>query len=125
MGWCCVPYFRVSFHKVPALSDVSSTAVRLTTDKRLLKKMLHPAVYDYLRSHHLFAFAGLTKRQALDKQKRYLRGTILCSVVLIGVILLLRRIYQQNSQHFDFNVPKSKSGVTKAHHVHTKSSHHK
>uniref|UniRef100_A0A7S0R0Y8 Cytidyltransferase-like domain-containing protein n=1 Tax=Pyramimonas obovata TaxID=1411642 RepID=A0A7S0R0Y8_9CHLO len=42
---------------VSTLGEVSSTAVRATTDEETLSKMLHPAVLGYIKEHGLYAFS--------------------------------------------------------------------
>lgn len=43
--------------KIPSLSAVSSTAVRLTRNMNILKPLLKPSVLEYIRSKQLYAFS--------------------------------------------------------------------
>lgn len=45
----------ILFYNVPTLSDISSTAVRKSTDVRLLREALEPQVLDYICEHRLYA----------------------------------------------------------------------
>jgi hypothetical protein len=45
----------ILFYNVPTLSDISSTAVRKSTDVRLLREALEPPVLDYICEHRLYA----------------------------------------------------------------------
>jgi len=44
--------------EMPHLQEVSSTAVRSSTDDTLLQTVLHPAVLQYMREHRLYSFAS-------------------------------------------------------------------
>ncbi|KAM3575769.1 hypothetical protein VYU27_002388, partial [Nannochloropsis oceanica] len=46
---------RLHFFNVPSLGEVSSTAVRKTTDLRLLREVLEPRVLEYIRERGLYA----------------------------------------------------------------------
>ena len=52
---------RVQYIHVPELSDVSSTIVRATTDRKELALYLDPAVLDYIVQHQLYAFATMSE----------------------------------------------------------------
>lgn len=45
----------ILFYNVPTLYDISSTAVRKSTDLRLLREALEPQVLDYICEHRLYA----------------------------------------------------------------------
>jgi hypothetical protein len=49
------PPRSILFYNVPTLSDISSTAVRKSTDVRLLREALEPQVLDYICEHRLYA----------------------------------------------------------------------
>lgn len=49
------PNRSILFYNVPTLSDISSTAVRKSTDVRLLREALEPQVLDYICEHRLYA----------------------------------------------------------------------
>ncbi|CAI5741817.1 unnamed protein product [Peronospora destructor] len=51
---------RVQYIHVPELSDVSSTIVRATADRKELALYLDPTVLDYIVQHQLYAFATVS-----------------------------------------------------------------
>jgi nicotinic acid mononucleotide adenylyltransferase len=50
---------RLHFYNVPSLGEVSSTAVRKTTDLRMLREVLEPRVLEYIRERGLYALGRL------------------------------------------------------------------
>jgi len=46
---------RLHFYNVPSLGEVSSTAVRKTTDLKLLREVVEPRVLEYIRERGLYA----------------------------------------------------------------------
>lgn len=78
---------RVSFHNVPNLSDISSTAVRLTSDLKYLRKALEPQVLNYIRTHRLYSFGDAVGRP-LYYLKHGLRFGVVASIVVVGIFLV-------------------------------------
>ncbi|KAG7397042.1 hypothetical protein PHYBOEH_001320 [Phytophthora boehmeriae] len=54
---------RVTYVNVPQLSDVSSTMVRGTADRAVLKKYLDSSVLDYMERNKLYAFVETEKEE--------------------------------------------------------------
>ncbi|CAH0482691.1 unnamed protein product [Peronospora belbahrii] len=57
---------RVQYIHVPELSNVSSTIVRATTDRKKLATYLDPAVLEYIVQHQLYAFATASEEKGDD-----------------------------------------------------------
>lgn len=50
---------NLHFYNVPSLGEVSSTAVRKTTDLRLLREVLEPRVLEYIRERGLYTIGRI------------------------------------------------------------------
>lgn len=103
----------ILFYNVPTLSDISSTAVRKSTDVRLLREALEPPVIDYICEHRLYAIGRYANGRRLggaggsssgggggggkdglgSPRWRRVRWVVLAGLVVtvVGVLLVWRR----------------------------------
>jgi hypothetical protein len=77
----------VEFHSVAELGDVSSTSVRMSTDRQFLRRALQPAVLRYVLSHALYRVG---QKEAAKAQRWRRRGgvALLAAVAALGALFV-------------------------------------